>query len=274
MAKIAHAGKVWAFEPSSSTADLLETSEHANELHNLHVCRVAVSDAVGVAKFLIADEGSEFNHLVGMDNNLAGHGEKTEQVQITTLDECMRKFAWERMDFIKIDAEGAELQIIQGGKQFFEQLSPLVMFEAEHAGVGAGIPLTNALSGLGYSIFRFVPSLCALVEISAEVVADRAAKKADLNLFACKEDCAELLAERCLLIREGTETALTTELMAAGMSAFEELPYVRALAGHWGVGGECQRNEVEVAIALLHMSKDTSRSLGQRYAALFDSYQR
>jgi hypothetical protein len=39
MAQIARDGSVWAFEPASITADLLETSRNANQLHNLVVCR-------------------------------------------------------------------------------------------------------------------------------------------------------------------------------------------------------------------------------------------
>jgi hypothetical protein len=39
MAHIARHGSVWAFEPASTTADLLETSRNANQLHNLVVCR-------------------------------------------------------------------------------------------------------------------------------------------------------------------------------------------------------------------------------------------
>ena len=127
MAKIASAGAVWAFEPASLTADLLETSKNVNSFENMTVCRAAVSDKSGdVAEFVIEGAASEMNHLV-FDGTSGG--KPTEQVQLTTLDECMHQYGWTRIDFIKIDAEGAELQIIAGAKRFFADMSPLVMFE-------------------------------------------------------------------------------------------------------------------------------------------------
>ena len=102
MAKTACEGGVWAFEPASHTADLLETSKSANVLDSLHVCRAAVSDASGTARFVIEAGGSEYNHLL-----IDGSSEEkdTELVKLTTLDECVQQFSWTRMDFIKIDAE-------------------------------------------------------------------------------------------------------------------------------------------------------------------------
>ena len=102
MAKTACEGGVWAFEPASHTADLLETSKNANELDSLHVCRAAVSDASGTARFVIDAGGSEYNHLL-MDAST--EEKETELVKLTTLDECVQQFSWTRMDFIKIDAE-------------------------------------------------------------------------------------------------------------------------------------------------------------------------
>ena len=224
MAKIASSGRVWAFEPASTTADLIETSRNANELHNLTVCRAAVSDTVGVARFTIADAGSEYNHLVLDSEEHPSQGCRSEEVQVTTLDECMRRFAWQRIDLIKIDAEGAELQIVLGGKHFFAAMSPLVMFEAEHAGKGFSLPVSEALSGLGYSMFRLVPGLGALVRMSPDELAQRAAEQLDLNMFACKEDCAAQLAERGLVITDWEDASLS-EHVAKGQVSFAALPY-------------------------------------------------
>jgi FkbM family methyltransferase len=92
MARRALAGAVWAFEPASATADLLETSRNANLLPNLHVVRAAVSDAPGVASFVIASGGSEYSHLAAVGGAGAAGGAQTEQVVITTLDECMARY--------------------------------------------------------------------------------------------------------------------------------------------------------------------------------------
>jgi FkbM family methyltransferase len=111
MAKAASEGRVWAFEPSDTTADLLETSKHANALQNLHVVRQAVSDTAGTAEFVITEMGSEYNHLVFEASHQAAPSQvvqgKRQNVTVTTLDDLMTRHGWEEMDFIKIDAEVA-----------------------------------------------------------------------------------------------------------------------------------------------------------------------
>ena len=256
-----------------------------------------MSDTTGVAQFVMAAGGSEYNHLVldGVEESESGRGQRTEQVRLTTLDECMKEFGWKRIDFLKIDAEGAELNIIQGGRQFFEQLSPLVMFEVEHAGVD-NVPVTDAFTSLGYSLFRLVPALCALVAVDplslsgAGTCPPGGGQPKDLNLFAAKADCAEKLAARGLLIRVSGEDLVTDEHRASGMAAFRELPHARALRDQWTAGGrqdkgvdDRQRKEVEeveealsmASFALLPaMGYESVPCLGLRYIALLDSYKR
>ena len=256
-----------------------------------------MSDTTGVAQFVMAAGGSEYNHLVldGVEESESGRGQRTEQVRLTTLDECMKEFGWKRIDFLKIDAEGAELNIIQGGRQFFEQLSPLVMFEVEHAGVD-NVPVTDAFTSLGYSLFRLVPALCALVAVDpvslsgAGTCPPGGGQPKDLNLFAAKADCAEKLAARGLLIRVSGEDLVTAEHRASGMAAFRELPHARALRDQWTAGGrqdkgvdDRQRKEVEEVEEALSMASfallpaigyESVPCLGLRYIALLDSYKR
>jgi FkbM family methyltransferase len=96
MAKKAEAGRVWAFEPVPETADLLETSKHANRLDNLCVVREAVSDEVGSAEFVITAQGSEFNHLVFDASHQAAPDkllqERRQTVMVTTLDDLTARF--------------------------------------------------------------------------------------------------------------------------------------------------------------------------------------
>jgi FkbM family methyltransferase len=291
MAKLAPAGQSWAFEPSTTTCDLLETSRNANELQNLTICRAAVSDATGTATFVLADQGSEYNHLV-LGEGAGEHpspGSRTEQVRLTTLDECMKAYSWQRIDFIKIDAEGAELQIIKGGKEFFDKLSPLVMFEAEHAGENAGVPVASAFMALGYRLYRYVPGLGALVSLAEDSIDSRAASKSDLNLFACKDDFADELARRGLLCREASEGAdlssplrsdhALSELMASlpDESDLYALPYAAALKQAWTDVPEEEREQrraLETAIALFLRSRDGTRGLPERYTALSEGYER
>ena len=157
-------------------------------------------------------------------------GKNTELVQLTTLDECIQQFSWTRMDFIKIDAEGAELHVIRGGKTFFSTFSPLVMFEAEHAGVDAAQPIVEALAAIGYKTYCLVPALGVLVPVHQLTDSDNNCLY--LNLFGCKDDTAIRLAGRGLLV---LETSLVTARSSSDLkgSGFWDLPYVQALHERW-----------------------------------------
>ena len=77
-------GKVWAFEPSSDTADLLETSRNINAFQHLTVLREAVSHTPGTLQFSVGQ--GELNHLISEQD---GAHVQTEEVSVTTLDICM-----------------------------------------------------------------------------------------------------------------------------------------------------------------------------------------
>lgn len=54
---------------------------------------------------------------------------RIEAVPMVTLDSCVLRYEWSDIDFMKIDAEGEDANIIGGGKRFFEELSPLIQYE-------------------------------------------------------------------------------------------------------------------------------------------------
>src|SRR5262249_47456756 len=94
-------GRVWAFEPASSTADLLAESIPTNGFTQCILERRAVSSTPGTAR-LSLNENSELNALVA---DVSSPG-SSETVPVTTLDECMERYGWRDIAFLKIDAEG------------------------------------------------------------------------------------------------------------------------------------------------------------------------
>jgi FkbM family methyltransferase len=118
--KVGPHGMVFAYEPGSEPRSLLERSRAINRADNLHVIAAAVSDRPREGQ-LVLGQSSELNSLEG-----AG---PAENVWITALDAEDGLRGWSSIDFVKIDAEGEEERILDGGKSFFEGHSPLVMFE-------------------------------------------------------------------------------------------------------------------------------------------------
>ncbi len=182
--RVGPAGHVWAFEPASSTANLLASSIAVNNFANVVLVRSALSNVPGTAQ-LSVHENSELNELV-RGGHFAG---ATETVPCVTLDGSMDVYGWKDIDFIKIDAEGEEANILRGGANFLAAESPLIQYEIK-AGTGVHMELVRQFLDLGYRSYRLVPGLDLLVPFDDKAVVDGYL----LNLFCCKPDRAARLA--------------------------------------------------------------------------------
>ena len=80
---------------------------------------------------------------------------KTLQVECVRLDSILELN--DKPDFIKIDTQGSELQILQGAEQLLRQASPIVLAETWCTEVYSGMPLTHDVMAfmyqLGYQVF-------------------------------------------------------------------------------------------------------------------------
>lgn len=262
-------GRVWAFEPASETAALLAESVAANGFTQVILDRRALSRASGVAQ-LALDANSELNALV----HAPSAGGAAETVSLTTLDLCLEAHAWQDIEFVKIDAEGEEANIIEGGKRFFAELSPLVQYEVK-AGADLHMELVEAFASLGYDSYRLVPGLDMLAPFEGDSPPDGYL----LNLFCCKRDRASRLAARGVLV-DGPG-------LVAGRQSLEEItkggaseaygwnrslvafPYGARLAPAWRAAMDGPGHE-GIAEALRHhaMSRDAGLPAAVRFAAL------
>lgn len=185
-------GKAWAFEPATSTARFLEESISANGLASvIHLEKSALSDRAGMAT-LALNADSEMNSVV-QDDSFEGACEK---IPLDTLDACMDRLQWTQIDFVKIDAEGEEANILKGGTRFFAAQSPLVMYEVK-AGADYHLDLVDAFSDMGYRSYRLVPGLGILLPFDPH---QELPDGSLLNLFCCKEDRANRLKTQGVLV--------------------------------------------------------------------------
>src|SRR5262249_49963014 len=153
----------WAFEPASGTAKLLADGIAANGFTQVTLEQCAVSNIRGTAE-LALHANSELNALVHDQSS----GGETETVALVTLDDRLAAYNCRKIDFIKIDAEGEEANIVKGGQRFFAELSPLVLYEMK-AGEHVHIDLVHAFAAIGYESYRLVPGLDVLTPFDAEI---------------------------------------------------------------------------------------------------------
>jgi len=260
------AGRVWAFEPATGTAQLLAESIAANGLQQVVLERSAVAGACGMGR-LSLNANAEINALV--DSQSAADG---EPVPLVTLDASQQQFGWRSIDFLKIDAEGAEAEILKGGRRFFAELSPLVLYEVR-VEERLRVELVADFAALGYASYRLVPGLGLLVPFDPRESADGFL----INLFCCKPDRAEALAARGLLLRSPPPPPLRrAQLEPWGWRrSLAPLPYATPLAGAWErTVASGASADVEEALALYAFSRDAARTPPERFAALAAAFQR
>jgi FkbM family methyltransferase len=116
-------GKVYAFEPAPATQTLLKKTIAINDMGGVVEPRPeAVGDKDGVTHFYVSDAvGDNSNSLVQYKNDRALHA---VEVKITSIDNFIRSRPLERVDFIKIDAEGFEYNVLLGCRDLFTRLKP------------------------------------------------------------------------------------------------------------------------------------------------------
>lgn len=112
-------GRVLAFEPVPSNLSHLRQHLLMNHLTNTLVIDAAVSDITGVSYFDCAD------------SSVAGHlsSEGTLEVRTISLDTEIESGSLPVPDYIKIDAEGAELKILEGARNILRRRHPTLSLE-------------------------------------------------------------------------------------------------------------------------------------------------
>lgn len=119
-------GTVFSFEPDPATYGYLLATIQANELSNCHPQQLALGATSGTVNFLMNGESGSASHMAIDGITLGGANGK---VELRTLDAVAEQRKVNRIDFIKIDVEGFELDVINGGRQTISKYQPSVFLE-------------------------------------------------------------------------------------------------------------------------------------------------
>lgn len=273
---VGETGRVWAFEPASSTAGCLAESVIANGFNQIVIDQRGLSSAEGTVRLSLNDN-AELNEILRDDAPPCN----AETIQITSLDLLQREHAWSPIDFVKIDAEGEEARIIAGGAIFFAQNSPLIQYEIK-ARDSFHFELIEAFKKIGYTSYRLIPGLNLLAPFSSDEPPDSYL----LNLFCCKADRADQLAARGLLVRPEELTGKNADTIGGALlsrwnfdgrhnwkKALSGLPYAKNLLDEWQKSvGQRGRTALEEALALHAVSQRQDVPATDRFIALRESF--
>lgn len=120
--------RVYAFEPLASNCALIERNKSLNGFERVEVFKTALSDQEGETGFFVPPAScSGVGHIIGGEGGPSdGH---VETVQTTTLDNFVARHGLDRLDFLKIDVEGAETRVLRGGREALSRFRPTIMIE-------------------------------------------------------------------------------------------------------------------------------------------------
>lgn len=117
-------GKVVCFEPTPGTYAVLTETLRLNHCTNVTPVQAAVSHTPGEAVFYIGDaEGCNSNSLV---KNKSEEELTAYPVKLVDIDSVVATYQL-RPSLIKIDAEGAELDVLRGGLQTYKNFKPILI---------------------------------------------------------------------------------------------------------------------------------------------------
>lgn len=154
-------GIVYAFEPQPGQVAYLREAFSAMRYDNVEVVPMAVSNQSGKLPLYLHAASTHFASLeagrpaveVGAGSGDPCTTEAPQIVDVTTLDEFFSSPGRRGPDFLKIDVEGHELAVLEGGQQTLAKYHPsiLVECEARHRADGDVRPVFELLQTLGYA---------------------------------------------------------------------------------------------------------------------------
>jgi FkbM family methyltransferase len=162
---MAGAGQVVAFEPFPANCEQLERMRAANPRLPLTFERAAVGNEQGTVEFNVMPEFS-MGKLASSNFQEEVSGTAVLKVSLKTIDGLILSGKYPAPQVIKIDVEGAEIDVLQGGRKTLEDEKPVLFIEAHSDALRD--QCTELLESLGYgvSIFEKEPlasQVCHLV---------------------------------------------------------------------------------------------------------------
>jgi len=124
-------GKVLAFEPFEPVFKLLLENIELNHLENVIAFQVGLWNQNGELPFYLGSERDDRSFVYeGWSTAVGGKGsQQISKVKMVVFDDWFEGLQISRLDLMKIDTEGAELQMLTGARKSLEKYSPDLIVE-------------------------------------------------------------------------------------------------------------------------------------------------
>lgn len=132
-ASVGEHGQVHAFEPTPALAERIRLNAALNCLSQIKVNQIAIADAPGIATLHLSLEDPEANSLYPIEI-----GTRTVSVTKAALDTYVTDARVNRVDLMKVDCEGSELNVLRGAERMLTGAdAPVLLVECNPASLSA-----------------------------------------------------------------------------------------------------------------------------------------
>lgn len=156
------AARVFAFEPASHNIEALNRRFEGQA--QLRIVPLALSSVAGEQNFYVSTDPAHRGHDSLFDMKTIGYDDRTvtTRVTCTTLDAFCESEQIASIDFLKMDVEGHEYNVLLGAKGMLQRGSiPRIQFEFGHAARAGRVMLLDfvtLLNEYGYDLFIIHPA--------------------------------------------------------------------------------------------------------------------
>jgi len=160
---LAKKGKIFSFEPGEYAYSILKKTKKIKKLTNVTLIQKGLSSLEGLVSFRVPIKrsgsiGYGTSHVFLSGHETISSAFIEQQVSVIPLDKFIKINQLERIDFIKIDVEGHELNVLKGAQETIKVYRPSIMIEinSEHLD-RAGVDKTKIfefLENIGYKSAR------------------------------------------------------------------------------------------------------------------------
>ena len=153
---VGDSGSVHSFEPDPATFQWLSKNVYRNRLMNVTLNHCAVAGSSGSSIFYLSTTENIGANSLSPGANFSG---KTVEVGCTTVDAYVAEKRIGRISLMKIDVEGAELQVLEGAQSLLGRADrPRIVLEFSEAAQkrfdSCNAKLVSLLCDLGYRLYK------------------------------------------------------------------------------------------------------------------------
>jgi FkbM family methyltransferase len=154
--RVGPGGKVFAFEPFPAAFERLRAHVERNHAGNVTPVQLALSDHQGEAPMAVPDVAADNQGLGSIMNLAAWESVGRVNVPLATLDAFVARESIPKIDFIKLDIQGAEYAFLQGGARTLAAHRPEIVTEVSPADLAAAGSTSRdfleLVESMGYAI--------------------------------------------------------------------------------------------------------------------------